>query len=458
MRTLDRIEQFFRHDLWTTDLYSLHGWRRTGMLGLRLAFAVGSEFRHRLLDARAAGLVYTTLLSLVPFLAVMFSVLKAFGVHEKIQPVLAQALQPLGSKGQELTTQIIEFVNNLQVGVLGAVGVAGLFYTTYSLIDKIEEAFNAIWRVHAGRSWVRKFSDYLSVVLVGPLLVFTAFGLIASFQSNTLVQRVLEIQPFGYVAVWAAQYVPLVLLFGVFTFVYKFIPNTEVRFMSASVGGVTAALLWVLAGEAFAAFVAGSANYSAIYSSFAILILFLLWLYVGWLIVLIGAQMSFFHQHPSAYQSHLLWTQGAHAFRERVALTLLVFIARRYLKGGHPYQSPELASDTNIPPSIVESQIDDLVRRGIVSRIAEPEGIGLVKPPEMVSLTDVLDVIREKGPAEPLFRNEGSETVDHLLHRRDQAVERTLSGITLRSLALEKDVLTAESDAPARIRKEHLTR
>src|SRR5687767_752196 len=117
-----RIEQFLKHDLWVMDVESLPGLQRIGVQILRLIWAAATEFSARLLDARAAGLVYTTLLSLVPFLAVTFSVLKAFDVHQMIEPVLAQALEPLGSKGEEITAQVIEFVTNIKVGVLGVVG------------------------------------------------------------------------------------------------------------------------------------------------------------------------------------------------------------------------------------------------------------------------------------------------------------------------------------------------
>ncbi|MDH5348008.1 MAG: YihY/virulence factor BrkB family protein, partial [Nitrospira sp.] len=172
MTSSTRISQFVKQDLWTKDLKSMPLIQRLGIQALRLATAVGMEFRNRLLDARAAGLVFTTLLSLVPFLAVMFSVLKAFGIHHVIEPSLAQALEPLGPKGQEITTTIVRFVDNIKIGVLGVVGIGGLFYTTYSLIDKIEQALNAIWQVREGRTWGRKFADYLSAVLVGPVLVF----------------------------------------------------------------------------------------------------------------------------------------------------------------------------------------------------------------------------------------------------------------------------------------------
>jgi membrane protein len=446
MTSATRLVQFAKQDLWTTDLATVPFLRRVGMQALRLAIAVGLEFRHRLLDARAAGLVYTTLLSLVPLLAVMFSVLKAFGVHHQIEPVLAQALEPLGPKGLEITATIIGFVDNLKIGVLGVVGVAGLFYTTYSLIDKIEQALNAIWMVRQGRSWTRKFSDYLSAVLVGPVLVLTAFGVLASLQSHTVVQHLMEIEPFGSLLVWTAELVPFLMLCGVFTFLYKFIPYTNVRIGSALVGGISAAVLWGIAGEAFAKFVATSAKYSAIYSSFAVLILFLLWLYAGWLIVLIGAQFSFFHQHPTAYLSRLLWQRGTHAFRERLVFNMLLILARRYLKGERPLRSSELAIELNLPVSLVEEQVERLTEAGLIGVMNEPEGVSLIKPPELISAKEILDAAQEGKPAGVPLPIDQKDPVYNLMRRRDEAVEQALAGCTLQSLALE--TRDSRKDAP----------
>ncbi len=450
MSRVGQILQFMKQDLWTIDLASLPFLHRTLVQTIRLAIAVGLEFRHRLLDARAAGLVYTTLLSLVPFLAVMFSVLKAFGVHHQIEPVLAQALEPLGPKGEEVTGTIIGFVDNLKIGVLGAVGIAGLFYTTYSLIDKIEQALNAIWLVRQGRSWSRKFADYLSAVLVGPVLIVTAFGLLASVQSNTLVQHVLEIEPLGYLMVWAAKLMPFVMLCGVFTFLYKFIPHTQVRITSAFVGGIAAAILWGIAGELFAKFVAESAKYSAIYSGFAVLILFLLWLYTGWLIVLIGAQFSFFHQHPTAYLSRLLWQQKTQGFRERLALTLLTLLTRRHMEGAPPLAPPELAIELNLPVSLVEEQVDHLVEDGLVGLLNKPEGVSLIKPPELISVKEVLDAVREGSPDDARIPLDDGDPILSVLRRRDEAVEKALAGHTLQSLAIEERRDAVEEHAPAR--------
>ena len=434
MNRLSRVPQFLTQDLWTIDLATLSVPGRFGIHALRLAIAVAMEFRHRLLDARAAGLVYTTLLSLVPFLAVTFSVLKAFGVHQQIEPVLAQALEPLGPNGQEITSRIIGFVDNLKIGVLGVVGVAGLFYTTYSLIDKIEQALNAIWLVREGRPWGRKFADYLSAVLVGPVLILTAFGLLASVHNNALVQRILEVEPFGFLMLWAGRLLPFLILSALFTFIFKFIPHTHVRFDSALVGGITAAVLWGIAGEIFTTFVAQSANYSAIYSSFAVLILFLLWLYAGWLIVLIGAQLSFFYQHPTAYLSRLLWQQGTASFREKLALSLLLIVARRYVKGGGPLHVQELTIESRIPVSLVEEQVQHLVEAGLLGIMAHPKGITLAKPPELISVVDVLHALHHGRGNDGAASDEPDEAVLPLLRRRDQAVASALAGYTLRSL------------------------
>jgi len=147
------------------------------------------------------------------------------------------------------------------------------------------------------------------------------------------------------------------MLCAVFTFFYKMIPNTHVHVWSAAVGGVSAATLWIIAEEVFAKFVVASASYSAIYSSFAVLMLFLLWLYTGWMIVLVGAQFSFFHQYPTAYLSRLLWDQGTYLFREQLALKVLRVLGHHYLKGDRPLRLPELSSELNMPFGIAEIMI-----------------------------------------------------------------------------------------------------
>lgn len=439
MRAYARSRQFVTVELWTMDLKGVPPLQRVACQTLRLLLAVAFEFRGRLLDARTTSLVYTTLLSLVPFLAVMFSVLKAFGAHHLIEPLLNHVLEPLGTKGAEVTGLIIGFVDNLKVGVLGAVGVAGLFYTTFSLIEKIEHALNSIWRVRRGRPLARKFTDYLSVVLVGPVLMFTAFGLLASVRSHALVERVMEILPFGILFVWIAKLAPFLLLCTVLTFIYKFVPYTEVAVKSALTGGVAASLLWGLAGDAFAAFVVASGKYSAIYSSFAVLVLFLLWLYTSWMIILVGAQVSFFVQHPAAYQTRLPWQPDTPALRERLILELLSILGRRHLRGEGPIPLAELSNQLQLPPAIVEDRVSDLIDQGFLARVAEPEGIALVKPPDMIPLHEILDLV-QKGPTlvgTPTLKSVAR--IEDILRLRDTAVVESLNGMTLRSLILVQE-------------------
>ena len=202
-----------------------------------------------------------------------FSVLKAFGIQNQVEPALARALAPLGPQGLGIARRVVEFVNNLEVGVLGAVGVAGLFYTAVSVVGQIEDCLNHIWCVHRSRTWLERFRDYLSLVLVGPVLAVAVIALMATAQSSWLGQRILAIQELGWVIVVVTQLMPVLFLFVGFTLVYKLLPYTRVTWAAALAGGFGAALLWQCAGSLFASFVAGSTHYTAVYSGFAILIL-----------------------------------------------------------------------------------------------------------------------------------------------------------------------------------------
>ncbi|MBP54397.1 MAG: ribonuclease BN, partial [Marinobacter sp.] len=266
----------------------------------RTAYALVRDVVSGNLTLHAMSLVYTTLLSIVPLLALSFSVLKALGVHQRMEPFLFQFFRPMGPQGVEIAEQILGFVDNMKVGVLGSVGLALLVYTVVSLVQKIERSFNMIWRVPDMRSMAQRFSNYLSVIMVGPLLMVSAIGISATIFSSAFVQALMEIEPLGSMIVFATRFTPFMLVVGAFTFVYVFIPNTRVKLRYAFIGGLVAGISWQAAGMLFASFVAGSAKYAAIYSSFAIGIILLIWVYLNWMILLLGSSIAFYLQNPGS--------------------------------------------------------------------------------------------------------------------------------------------------------------
>jgi membrane protein len=347
------------------------------------------------LDLRATSLVYTTLLSLAPLLAVSFSVLKAFGVQNQMRPFLLRLGEPLGPQGPELVDRVIGFVNNLEVGVLGFTGFALLFYTVLSLLQKIEDAFNQIWRVEKSRSFRRRFSDFLSVLLVGPVLVFSALGLTASMASHRVVQSLIALEPFGTLYYLAGLVLPYVFIVAAFTFLYLFIPNTRVGFKPALVGGLAAGLAWRGVGWLFARFVAGSTQYAAVYSSFAILIVFMIWIYVSWLILLVGGQIAFYVQHSRYLRAgqHDL-RLGAGLFR-RVGLLVMGLLAERFHRGEPPWSVPDLVDRLDLPGQVVERVLGVLERRGLVLAVSDERRAYVPgRDPAALPLITVLDALR----------------------------------------------------------------
>ena len=216
------------------------------------------------LSLRAMSLVYTTLLSIVPLLALSFSVLKAMGAHNEIEPFLFQFLAPLGEQGADIGRNIIQFIDNIKVGVLGSLGLGLLIYTVLSLVQKIENAFNMIWQVESSRSLGERFSNYLSVILIGPVIMVSAVGVSATVLNSSVISYFMMIEPFGSLIVFATKLLPYLMVIGVFTFIYVFVPNTRVNLKAALVGAAVSGILWQKSGILFATFVVNSSKYTAI--------------------------------------------------------------------------------------------------------------------------------------------------------------------------------------------------
>lgn len=360
----------------------------------RIAYAVTRDVINGDLTLYAMSLVYTTMLSVVPLLALSFSVLKALGIHNRIEPMLYQFFEPLGPRGVELANKVLSFVDNIKVGVLGSLGLALLVYTVISLVQKIERSFNLIWRVPQMRSMSQRFSNYLSVIMIGPLLMVSAIGVTATIFSSSIVQRLLQIEPFGSLIVFASKLVPFLLVVGAFTFVYTFMPNTRVRFRSAALGGLLGGIAWQAGGVLFTSFVVGSSRYEAIYSSFAIGIVLLIWVYVSWLILLIGSSIAFYDQYQGSI-SRNRHVRAAPELEERVALSLMWLVARPFDQGHTPPQQEALEHRIHIPAEITRRISDKLIRGGLLT-LAGPRGDQLVpaRSLDQITLAQVLEVVR----------------------------------------------------------------
>ena len=252
MDQLKRMDRSIREAIWSERAERLPGRAILVVRLMRLIAVVLRDLLFGQLTLRAMGLVYTTLLSLVPLLAFSFSVLKAFGVHNQLEPMLRQFMRPLGTQGEEVSRHILAFIENLNVGVLGAVGLAFLLYTAVSLVHKTEEAINHIWHVRRARSLGERFSSYVTILLIGPVLVFSAIGLTATVTGSEEVQSFLAVEPVGRLFALGTRLLPYVLVTGAFTFAYVFLPNARMRVGSALAGGITGGVLWQSAGWAFA--------------------------------------------------------------------------------------------------------------------------------------------------------------------------------------------------------------
>ncbi|MCG3200672.1 MAG: hypothetical protein NFCOHLIN_00532 [Gammaproteobacteria bacterium] len=388
-------EPLYRHVWGTASLDELPPWRRWCVTFTRYVHVTLRDLGHGEISHRAASLSYTTLLSFVPLLAVGFSVLKGLGVHNELEPALLQILAPMGAQATGMAKTIVGFVDNMKVGVLGAAGIVMLLYTVVSTMKKIEGAFNYSWRVKSARTLTQGFRDYLIVLIVGPVLVFSAVGITGAGASNSFLLYLSSLQPFGTLLEWLSRLAPYLMIIGTFTFLYMFMPNTRVRATSAVFGGVVAGILWQTAGWGFARFVAGSTQYAAVYSAFAGLVIFFVWIYLAWLILLIGANIAFYHQHPEHLCMYRREPRLSLREREALALCVVKLLASNHYAGRPAWDIPALARTLMIPQPCVEEVMSALEQAGIVARGAgRPHPWLPARPLETISLAEVMKAVR----------------------------------------------------------------
>jgi membrane protein len=438
--TLKQLKGFVEEDLWQIDLTALSGLQRNLYRQLRLFYLAARGFIDNRCLLLASALTYTTLLSLVPLLALMFSILKGLGVQNRLEPIL---LERLSAGSEEVVAQIISYIDRTNVGALGALGLAGLLLTAISVVGNIELALNRIWGVQRTRPLGRKFSDYLSVLLTCPILFAAALGLTSSIQSVTLVQKILELPGMSYLVLLLAVLSPYLLMWTALTFIYSYLPNTTVRLRSALFGGVIAGTLWQFAQWAYVHFQIGVAKYNAIYGAFAQLPIFLVWLYVGWNIVLFGAVISFAHQNIRAYGKGTGGAAVDYSSREELGLKLLWLVGKNFYAEMEPWSAEALSRRLDVPVQLVNEILTQHCQAGflLAASRGSDEVYLLARPPEKLRLDQVIEAMRGYGGNSIRMKKvEGEEALKKSLDQMAETRRKALSHLTLRDLlAGERD-------------------
>ena len=400
---------------------------------LRYIYGLGRDIVFGQLTLRAMSLVYTTLLSVVPLIAFSFSVLKGLGKHKELEPLLYDFLTPLGPQGREITEQVINLVDNVKGGLLGGVSLAFFIYTAISMVQKVEESFNYVWYVSKPRSFARRFSEYFFVLLIGPILMVTALGMLTSIKSNAFVQMILTYESLGPIFVVASKFTPYLLITGVFTFLYMYMPNTKVKFKSALVGGLAGGFLWASAGAFFATFILYASRTQLIYSGFAVAITTLIWLYLSWLILLIGAQLAFYFQQPAFLRIGRREPRLSNSMRERLALNVMYLVGKAFRDPDATTSIREISQQLSMP-SIALAPVTDALEGAALLFTTENEELLPGREMSRIPLNDILAVVRTKGETGSYRDPAWTAEIDALGAEMDGALARVTAEKTLSDL------------------------
>jgi membrane protein len=393
---------FFQHGIWRIRTRRLTRRESFFIHAFRIFILSFRKFKTDLCHLRASALTFYTLLSIVPAMAMALGVAKGFG----LEAALEQKLIEIPSH-ERVMTQIVEFARNLlmstQSSFIAGVGVAFLVWTVLRVLGQIEQSFNDIWSVKQSRSWARKFSDYLSLVFVCPLLLVLASSLTVyiSSQVQFLSEQSRILGLFSPVLVTLLFLFPYMILWALLTFLYIFMPNAKVRFLSAFLGAFVAVTFYQVVQWSYIFFQINVAQFDAVYGSFAAFPLFLIWLQLSWVAVLYGAEIAYAKQYEFVYEMEPEAKEASNRLRSLVAILIASQAARRFQELKEPSSAGELSEELELPACLIQDVLAMLVKAKILSVAAKPQTEETYyqpgRPLDTLTIKDILETLDETG-------------------------------------------------------------
>jgi membrane protein len=404
---------------------------------MRYPYAVVRDLARGDISLRAMGLVYTTLLSLIPLAAFSFAILKVFGARADLRPVVSELFSALGPTGDaDVTSHLMQFANSVSGGVVGSVGFALLAWTLVGTIKKVEDSFNFVWRVQQPRSFARRVSEYLTLIVVGPVILVVFIGMSRRALESAPIRELGHLPLLDILTTTGVRMAPYVMVSAFFTALYLLVPNTRVRWRPALIGALVAGVLWAAVGRGFTAFVVHSTRLTIVYAGFAFIVAALLWTYLGWLILLAGALLSFYIQNPTYLRLGLQELKLSSIEVEQLALRLMYFVGRTYVTGGARWNVNGLATELGLPGIAVAQMVTTLESAGLLV-VTEVDELLPARDIGHITVSEILEIARNQRSGHFNPRTVFIPPVDRLIATIDEARRGRCGELTLRDLVEE---------------------
>jgi membrane protein len=397
------ISNFIKEDIWAMPENNLTMLQRSGIHVLKIILLSVKGFSRDLCPLRASALTLYTLLSIVPVIAMLFGIAKGFGFEKKLE----QQLLKQASDQDAMMLQLIEFsenmLSNTQGGVVAGIGIVVLFWTVIKVIGNIEESFNHIWKIKKNRVWARKLTDYLSLMMFAPVLLIMSSSITIFVQTQIAwMAEEIRLPAFGTKMVLSIMgYSPLVIMSLLFTFIFVFMPNNKINLKAGFIAGVVTGIMYQLVQWAYLALQIWASSFNAIYGSFAALPLFLIWLQLGWIVVLFGCEISFFIQNYDSYRHNEKFSNLSFSLRKNIALQVCHNIVMRFSNGEIAPNAGQIAKELVLPISVVQKSLAALKNSNLIVELNVLENEEMIYQPSRdinrLTISAVINALETSG-------------------------------------------------------------
>lgn len=447
-----RAWRFVTEGIWDVELSSLSRVRRFWVNAIRVVHLVYRGFNENECPLNASALTYSSLMAIVPILALALALLRGLGAAERLEAKILESVAPMPAQFQEMVRQIFVYVGNTNFTTLGGVGLALLIWLVIDVLGRVETSFNRVWAVAVPRTILRKISDYLSILMVVPVLIIAATTLNATLTSPaiiTLVERWLGSAQFIYSRLLSLM--PFLVTCAAFIFLYKYMPNTRVNLFPAIISGLIGGSMWIGWQWIYITLQISISNYNAIYATLALLPIFLFWLYISWQIVLLGAEIGFALQNHSTYKME----QRAHGASPRsrimLALSIMSHAAQSMMINVPHFRVATYARAHGVPVRLINEVVEQLVAAQLLAEVAPGDGsYVLLKVPDSIRVKEVIDVMLQAGTSpQSLGLDKLNPAIRQVLGKEQNGVAEALKDFSITDLLRLHSRLSEPTAGPA---------